>query len=109
MQVEIAQQDADWSTLRNAAIVDLDGPIFQYTCSEPTPYEGDYPWILYSVFDEAKDPLVIHTAKEVLEIALQDPTDLLPADDLVERRQRIMRSKPRPSTERAREKVLFVD
>jgi hypothetical protein len=64
---------------------------------------------LNSVLDEAKDPLVIHTAKEVLEIALQNPTDLLPTDDLVERRQRMMRSKPRPSTERAREKVLFVD
>jgi hypothetical protein len=53
--------------------------------------------------------MMIHTAKEVLDIALQHPTDFSPGDDLVERRQGVMRPKPRPATKRARQEVLFVD
>src|SRR5215510_8074414 len=97
MEIQVAQQHADRSTLRCSLFARMDCPIFQDARLQPTPDQIDQAWITDSVFDKPEHPIVIEAPKEVLQIRLQHPPNLAASNDLVEGCQGMMGTEPRPA------------
>jgi hypothetical protein len=86
MEVHVAQQHADRSTLRGSLLARMDLSIFQHARFQPAPDQADQARIADSMFDEPKHPLVVETSEEILQIRLQHPARLAAGDDLNEGR-----------------------
>src|ERR1700675_545480 len=109
MEVHVAQEHANRSTLRGSLLARMNRSIFQDARSQPTPDQADQARIADSMFDKSEDPIVIEAPKEVLQIRLQHPANHTAGDDLIEGRQGVMGAKLRPAAERAGQEVLLVD
>ena len=58
MQVQIAQQYADRSTLWSTLLIRMNFSVFQHACFQPTTYQADHAWISNSELDKAEQPIV---------------------------------------------------
>ena len=84
MEVQVAQQHADRSTLRSSLVARMHGSVFQDARLQPAPDQSDQAWITDSMFDKSEHPIVIEAPEEVLQIRLQHPPDLAASNDLIE-------------------------
>jgi hypothetical protein len=75
VEVQVAQQHADRSTLRSSRIAGVYCSIFQNARFQPAPDQIDRARITDSVLDKPEYPFVIEAPKEVLQIRLQPPPD----------------------------------
>src|SRR6516164_1234681 len=83
--------------------------IFQNACLQPASNQADETRVSYSMLHEPEHPVVTQAPEKVLQVRLQHPTHFPPGNHLMERCQRLMGTPPRPSPERARQKILLVD
>ena len=109
MEVHVAQQHADRSTLRGSLLAQMNRSIFQDTRILPTPDQVDQTRIADSMFDKSEDPIVIEAPKEVLQIRLQHPADQAAGDDLSKGPQSMMGAELWSAAERAGQEVLLVN
>jgi hypothetical protein len=109
MEVQVAQQHADRSTLRSSFVVRVDCSVFQDARLQPTPDQIDQTRITDSLLDKPEYPIVIETPEEVLQIRLQHPPDLAASNDLIEGCQGMMGTDTGSAAERAGQKLLLID
>src|SRR3974390_525773 len=99
MEVHVAQQHANRSTLRCSLLARMDLSIFQDARFQPAPDHTDQAWITASMRDNSEHPIMIETPEEVLQIRLQHPLNLAASDDLIEGRQGMMSAELWPASE----------
>jgi len=87
----------------------MEFPIFQNACLQPAPDQADQTPVSYPVFDKAEHPFIAQAPEEVLEVRLQHPFHLPASYHLMQGGQRLMGTPPRPTTKRARQKVLLIN
>ena len=109
MEVHIAQQDANGAALWGAFLTRLMHAVFQGAGFQPAPHQAEQARVADSVLDEAEQPVVVQTPKEVLQIRLKDPAHLPPRYHFRERGEGVMGTLTRPPAERAGQEVLLVD
>src|ERR1035437_2577842 len=90
VQVNVAQQHADRSTLRSSLFIRMDLSIFHNARFQPAPDQADQARVSNSMFNKPEQPIVVETPEEVLQVRLQHPTRLAAGDHLIEGRQRVM-------------------
>src|SRR5258707_769794 len=109
MEVHVAQEHANRSTLRGSLLARMNRSIFQDARFQPTPDQADQARIADSMFDKSEHPIVIEAPEEVLQIRLQHPANHAAGDDLIEGRQGVMGAELGSAAERAGQEVLLVD
>src|SRR5882724_2195085 len=109
MQIHITQQYADRTTLWGAFLVRTRFPIFQNACFQPAPDQADQTRVSYPMLDKAEHPFVAQAPEVVLEVRFQHPFHFPAGNYFVQCCQRLMGTPPRPSTKRARQKVLLIN
>ncbi len=109
MQIDVAQQHADRSTLRSSLLVRINPSIFHDTRFQPAPDQADQARITYSMFNKTEHPVMVEAPEEVLQVRLQHPSRFTAGDHFIEGRQSVMGTQPCPSAERAWQEVLLVD
>ena len=82
MEVHIAQQDANGAAQWGAFLTRLMHAVFQGAGFQPAPHQAEQARVADSVLDEAEQPVVVQTPKEVLQIRLKDPAHLPPRQSL---------------------------
>src|SRR4029453_8513702 len=90
MEKKFSQKHADRSALRFSFFARMHLSIFQHARFQPAPDQTDQAGSTDSMRDEAEDPFMTETPKEVLHIRLQHPSDCAAGDDLIEGRQGMM-------------------
>ncbi|GFM31475.1 uncharacterized protein PY1_contig-18-13 [Novosphingobium sp. PY1] len=109
VQVNVTEQRRDLRTLPSPPVIHSYDPVFEDARSQPFLDQADDAFVADPVFQEANQPFLADSPKEILDIGVNNPVHLPLVDRYTQRVQRIMRSSSGPEPVGEATEVAFVD